>query len=329
MKATLTRLFSHAVLTREEAFQWFLNVSRYPPAQIAAFLAVYQMRPVTVPELTGFRDAMRELCIRVDLSEFNSIDVCGTGGDGKNTFNISTAAAFVVAGADVRVAKHGNVAVSSICGSSNVLEALGVRFANDRDALLRALERAGICYLHAPLFHPAMKHVAPVRRELGVRTFFNILGPLANPCSPAAQLIGVHSLELARLYAYMHQSEAQSFVIVHSLDGYDEVSLTASFKYITRTGERFARPSDLGLPAVMPSDLAGGQDAAESAELLVKILSGNGSPAQRSVVVANAALAIHAAKPAVSLRDCVSEADESLSSGRAYRALNVLREMGA
>lgn len=329
MRTVLTHLFSHGTLTREEACRVLTHVASYPPAQVAALLTVFQMRPMTVDELLGFRDAMMHLCLTVDLSEFDPMDVCGTGGDGKATFNISTAAAFVVAGAGVRVAKHGNVGVSSVCGSSNVLEFLGIRFTQDRDTLRRALDQAGICYLHAPLFHPAMKSIAGIRRELGLKTFFNMLGPLVNPAKPKKQLIGVYSLELARLYAYVHQRTDRSFVIVHSLDGYDEVSLTGTCKYITREGEFLATPADFGMAPVTSSDISGGIDVAHSAEILLKLLSGTESSARQQVVVANAALALHAARPTESLTDCVAAASESLQSGRALRALNVLREMGA
>lgn len=329
MREMLTRLFSHATLSRDDARRLLIAVAsgNYPAAQVAALLAVYHMRPLTVDELTGFRDAMIELCVAVDLSEFNPVDLCGTGGDGKDTFNISTLAAFVTAGAGVRVAKHGNYGVSSVCGSSNVLECLGVRFTNDRDRLRRVLDKAGICYLHAPLFHPAMKSVAPIRRELGIKTFFNILGPLVNPASPPVQMIGVYSLELARLYAYVHQQSDRSFVIVHSLDGYDEISLTGPFRCITRTGEQTVRPADLSLPAVSPSDLAGGRSVDESAELFVKLLSGRGSPAPTAVVLANAAVAIHAARPAQSMTEGLAEARESLESGRAFKAFTTLRDL--
>lgn len=329
MREMLTQLFSHATLSHDDARRLLIAVAsgNYPSAQVAALLTVYHMRPLTVDELTGFRDAMIELCVSVDLSEFNPMDLCGTGGDGKETFNISTLAAFVAAGAGVRVSKHGNYGVSSVCGSSNVLERLGVRFTNDCDRLRRALDRAGICYLHAPLFHPAMKSVAPIRRELGTKTFFNILGPLVNPASPSVQMIGVYSLELARLYTYVHQQSDKSFVIVHSLDGYDEISLTGPFRTITRAGEHTAYPADLSLPAVSPSDLAGGRNVDESAEIFVRLLSGRGSPAQTAVVLANAAVAIYAARPAQSMTDCVATARESLASGRAFKAFTTLRDL--
>jgi anthranilate phosphoribosyltransferase len=328
MRAILDRLFTHAVLSRQEAYRLLINIASAPLSQVAALMTVYRMRPVSADELMGFRDAMIELCLVIDLSEFVPIDLCGTGGDGKETFNISTLASFVVAGAGIKVAKHGNYGVSSLCGSSNVLEYLGVRFTGDRDRLRRMMDRAGICYLHAPLFHPAMKTVAPVRRELGIKTFFNILGPLVNPASPAAQAIGVYNLELARLYGYVHQQSDRPFVILHSLDGYDEVSLTGPFKAITRSGENVIQPDELALPMVAPSDLSAGKDVPETAEIFMRILSRRGTPAQNAVVIANAAMAISVARPTMPMADCVAGARDSLLSGRALNAFTVFRELG-
>src|SRR6188768_877068 len=228
MKNILNRLINHEILSKEEAKEVLVNISSgsYNPSQISAFLTVYMMRSISIAELAGFREALLELCIRVDLSDYNTIDLCGTGGDAKNTFNISTLSSFVVAGAGIKVAKHGNYGVSSISGSSNVMENLGVKFSNDENFLKRCISEANIAILHAPLFHPAMKNVGPVRKELGVKTFFNMLGPMVNPSFPKNQIVGVFSLELARQYGYLYQNTDKDFVILHSLDGYDEVSLT-------------------------------------------------------------------------------------------------------
>ncbi len=323
MREILEHLFSHHTLSREEACHVLKQMAaqQYNGSQMAAFLAVFRMRSITVDELEGFRDAMLELCRTLDFSAYDSIDLCGTGGDGKDTFNISTLSAFVVAGSGVRVTKHGNNGVSSICGSSNVLQHLGVQFTNDESLLRRQIEEAGICYLHAPLFHPAMKHIAPVRRELRTRTFFNMLGPLVNPASPKSQLIGVFSLELARLYGYLLQRKTIQYKVVHTLDGYDEVSLTGPFKMVSRAGEELLRPSDLGLQAVRAEEIHGGDDIASAAAIFMRILEGQGTEAQTRVVIANAGLAIHCARPHLSFSDAFAAARESLDSGKAKQAL--------
>jgi anthranilate phosphoribosyltransferase len=249
MKQILLKLTAHQFLEREEACDVLIRIARseYNQSEVSAFLTVFMMRSITVDELAGFRDALLELCLHTDLSDFNTIDLCGTGGDGKNTFNISTLASFVVAGAGEKVAKHGNYGVSSNCGSSNVMEFYGYEFTNDRDTLLKQLENAGICFLHAPLFHPAMKAVAPIRRELGLKTFFNMLGPMVNPSFPKNQLTGVFNLETARLYNYIYQRTDKNYSIVYSLDGYDEISLTSAFKIISNHEEQLLFPKILGL----------------------------------------------------------------------------------
>lgn len=328
MKETLEYLFSNRTLTRSEATNALtaLAEGKLSPAGAAAFLAVYRMRSVTAEELKGFRDAMLAACTAIDLSAYDPVDLCGTGGDGKETFNISTLAAFVVAGAGYKVAKHGNYGVSSVCGSSNLLEKLGVGFTSDRSAIERRIERAGICFLHAPLFHPAMKNIAPVRRDLGVRTFFNILGPLVSPARPRRQLVGVPNLELFRLYGYVLQDDASEYRIVTSLDGYDEVSLTGRFKISAPGFERLMDPSDLGLAPVEAEKLAGGGSIEEAARIFDRVLDGEGSPEQTRCVCANAALAIHCAAPASSLSECFEKALESLMSKRARAALKALLE---
>jgi anthranilate phosphoribosyltransferase len=328
MKIILNRLINHEQLSKEEAKNVLVNISNgsYNPSQIAAFLTVYMMRSVSIEELDGFREALLEFCVRVDLSAYNTIDLCGTGGDGKDTFNISTLASFVAAGAGIKVAKHGNYGVSSISGSSNVMEKLGVKFSNDNDFLEKCIDQAGICILHAPLFHPAMKNVGPIRKELGVRTFFNMLGPMINPSFPKNQMVGVYNLELARKYAYLYQSTDINFTILHSLDGYDEVSLTCPTKNITKSMEGVLKPEDFGVRQLLQSEIEGGKTIEESAAMFMNILSGQGNEAQNNVVCANAAMAIATVNGSSPL-ESFQLAKESLLSGKGLVALNKLQEL--
>lgn len=326
MKDTLNRLFLHQQLTKTEAKSLLTEIAqgKHNPAQTAAFMSVFLLRSITLEELEGFREAMLDLCIAIDLQEFDPIDVCGTGGDGKDTFNISTLSTFVAAGAGIKVAKHGNYAISSASGSSNVLEYLGYTFTNDLDKIKKSMELSGVCFLHAPLFHPAMKNVGPIRRELGVKTFFNILGPMVNPAFPKKQLVGVYSLELARLYSYLYQKLDKRFIILHSLDGYDEISLTGSFKIYTDQGEKLLEPFDINRTRLDAKDLVGGKTTEEAGKLFVKIIDGDGTIAQNEVVIANAGMAIHCAKPELTLADSMEMANESLVSGKAKEALKKL-----
>ncbi|MES2574380.1 MAG: anthranilate phosphoribosyltransferase [Bacteroidota bacterium] len=328
MKNILNRLINHELLSKEEAKNVLVNISNssYNPSQISAFLTVYMMRSISIDELAGFREALLELCIRVDLSAYNAIDLCGTGGDGKDTFNISTLASFVSAGAGIKVAKHGNYGVSSISGSSNVMEKLGVKFSNDSDFLEKCIDQAGICILHAPLFHPAMKNVGPIRKELGVRTFFNMLGPMINPSFPKNQLVGVFNLELARMYAYLYQNTDINFTILHSLDGYDEVSLTCPTKTITKSLEGVIKPEDFGVRTLLQNEIEGGKTIEESAEMFMNIISGKGTEAQNNVVCANAAMAIATVNGSSPL-ESFQLAKESLLSGKGLLALNKLQEL--
>ena len=331
MKELLTHLFEHHTLSRSEAKQALQDIAagdKFPNSQVAAFLTVFNMRSITVEELAGFREAMLELCRAVDLSEFDPIDLCGTGGDGKDTFNVSTAASFLTAGAGVKVTKHGNYGVSSVSGSSNMIEYFGYSFTNDAEALRRSLDQFNICFIHAPLFHPAMKHVAPIRRELKLKTFFNMLGPMVNPAFPKRQLVGVFSLELARLYGYIYQQTDKAFTIVHSLDGYDEVSLTGPAKIIQRGGERVITPEELGLQIHAPEELFGGNSVEEAANIFERVLKNEGTPAQTEVVCANAGLAIQCARPDLSFVDAVATARESLESGKAYTTFKNFIEQG-
>lgn len=328
MKNIINRLINHEILTKEEAKNVLVNISNgsYNPSQISAFMTVYMMRSISIDELAGFREALLDLCVRVDLSAYNTIDLVGTGGDGKDTFNISTLASFITAGAGVKVAKHGNYGVSSISGSSNVMEKLGVKFSNAPDFIQKSIEEAGITILHAPLFHPAMKNVGPIRKELAVKTFFNVLGPLVNPSFPNNQLLGVFNLELARMYGYLYQDTDTNYTILHSLDGYDEVSLTGATKIITSTKEGMLHPSDFGVNTLKQIEIEGGKTIDESADMFYNIISGKGTQAQNHVVCANAALAI-ATVNGSSLLDSFELATESLLSGKGLKALNKLQEL--
>ncbi len=325
LKDTLNRLFDYQTLSHDEASEVLINITKdvYNKSEIVAFLSVFMMRPVTVDELSGFRDALLQLRNPVDLSEFNTIDMCGTGGDGKNTFNISTLSSFVVAGAGYKVAKHGNYGVSSGCGSSNVMEAMGFKFTTDNDLLKKQVDKAGICFLHAPLFNPAMKAVAPIRKELGVRTFFNMLGPLINPAVINNQLVGVFSLELARLYNYILQSNDINFAILHSIDGYDEISLTSKFKRISQKGEAILSPEDIGFRTIHPDEIQGGETISDAVKIFTDVIEGRGTEAQNSVVFANAAAGIQCIS-GLSMEESIEKAKDSLLSGKALKVCKTL-----
>ncbi|MBD1392265.1 anthranilate phosphoribosyltransferase [Mucilaginibacter glaciei] len=326
MKQILNHLFEHKTFTREQSKEILKNIAigKYNNSQMAAFMTAYCMRSITVNELEGFRDAMLELCLPIDLQSGETIDLCGTGGDGKDTFNISTLASFVVAGAGYKVAKHGNYGVSSGCGSSNVMEYLGYVFTNNADALKRSMDSANICFLHAPLFHPAMKTVAPIRRELGVKTFFNMLGPLVNPAKPQNQLVGVFNLELARVYAYLYQKSGIKYTILNALDGYDEISLTCDFKTFSADGEKVNSIEALGFTKLNENEITGGHTVSDSADIFMKVLNDEATTAQSSVVLSNAAMAIKTINPAKSFADCYYEAEESLINKMALKSFKTL-----
>jgi anthranilate phosphoribosyltransferase len=325
MKEILNELIDHRSLTKDTAKKVLVDLTsgKFNLSQTAAFMTVYMMRSITVDELQGFRDAMLEQCLRVDFDR-PVIDVCGTGGDGKNTFNLSTLSAFVVAAAGQPVAKHGNYGVSSACGSSNVMEHFGYKFTNDMDALKTTLDRTNICFMHAPLFHPAMKNVAPIRKDLGVKTFFNMLGPMVNPAFPTRQLVGVFSLELARQYGYLYQNTSKDFVILHSIDGFDEVSLTGPFKIFDNSGEKMLQPADLDLPDLKYEDIRGGHTVEESARIFLDVLEGKGTAAQNNAVIANAAMALYAANQKAGIKSAVASARETLQSGKAHATFRKL-----
>jgi anthranilate phosphoribosyltransferase len=326
MKKILQILFEHKVLDRATAKEVLVNIGKgvYNEHEVTAFMTVYLMRSITIEELQGFRDALLELCIPVDLNGYDAIDIVGTGGDGKNTFNISTLSCFIVAGAGQKVAKHGNYGASSISGASNVMEQVGYKFKNQNDKLKKEIDQANICFLHAPMFHPALKTVGPIRKNLGIRTFFNMLGPMVNPASPKFQLVGVFSLEMARIYNYLLQQTESSFTIIHSLDGYDEISLTNDTKVINNAGEKIMTPEQLGKRTVEAPDILGGSSVEEAAKIFMKILNGEGSWAQNAVVLANAAMALHCTNNYKDFDDAYYAAVESLESGKAREALNKL-----
>ena len=328
MKLLLNRLTNHESLSSDEAMQVLFNISKgmYNQSQIESFLTVFMMRSFTLEELKGFRDALLELCIPIDLKDFNAIDLCGTGGDGKDTFNISTVSSFVAAGAGIKVAKHGNYGVSSACGSSNVMEYLGVKFSSEESFLKRCIDKTGICILHAPLFHPAMKNVAPIRRELGVKTFFNMLGPMVNPSFPKNQMVGVFNLELLRLYGYLYQNSDKNYSIVYDLNGYDEISLTGNTKIISNKSERTVSAEDLGVLQIKQEAIFGGKTVEDSAKIFISIIEGKGTEAQNNVVCANAGLAIATTKQ-ISHKEGFELAKESLISGKAKASLYKLVEL--
>ncbi|MET4142276.1 anthranilate phosphoribosyltransferase [Pedobacter sp. UYP1] len=326
MKKILNHLFENKSFSREEAQRILIAIAsgEFNTSQIAAFITAFGMRNITVAELQGFRDAMLDLCVKVDLSNYELVDLCGTGGDGKDTFNISTLASFVVAGAGYKVAKHGNYGVSSGCGSSNVMEYLGYTFTADQEELKRSLDRAGICFIHAPLFNPAMKIVAPIRKDLGVKTFFNMLGPMVNPAQPKNQIVGVFSLELARLYAYLYQDTDKNYTIIHAVDGFDEVSLTCDFKTFSKNGEALVKVSDLGFEEFDVHEIVGGDTIKSSAHIFTSVLQGTGTDPQNNVVLCNAAIAIQTIKPEQSFADCFYEAESSLVGGMALKSFQNL-----
>ena len=326
MKKILQHLFEHKTLSQQQAKEVMLNIAKgvYNDTEITAFITVFLMRSITIEELQGFRDGLLELAVPVNLNGYDVIDIVGTGGDGKNTFNISTLACFIVAGAGKKVAKHGNYGATSVSGASNVMEFLGYKFKNHSDALKKEIEETNFCFLHAPLFHPALKAVAQIRKNIGFRTFFNMLGPMVNPANPQYQLVGVYNLEMARIYNYLLQQTGKPFTIIHGLDGYDEISLTNDTKVITQNGERVLSAEELGKRVVYASDITGGSSVEEAAKTFLKILKGEGTWAQNAVVLANAAMALQCTGGYIKYDDAYNTAVESLESGNAYRQLEKL-----
>lgn len=329
MNHILNRLFEHQSLTREEAASVMRNIAegKYNESQIAAFISVYLMRSIELDEVIGFRDSLLEMAIPLDLSEYDVLDIVGTGGDGKNTFNISTAACFAVAGAGYEVVKHGNYGATSVSGSSNVLEFYGTKFTTDESRIKKSLDASRFAYLHAPLFNPAMKNVAPVRKNLGVRTFFNVLGPLISPAKPNYQCLGVYSLKMMRLYNYIYQNLGCQYSIVHSMDGYDEISLTDKAKVMNNAGEFIFTPEEMGFKTIQQKDLWGGETVEEAAGIFMNVLENKATDAQLNAVVANAAFAIQTRCPMKSLSDCREEAFDSIQNGRAADAFKKFLEV--
>ena len=329
MKKILEKLFDHNYLEYEESKKVLKEISskKYNNSQVASFLTVFKMRNPSVQEIEGFRDALLDLCVKINLSsDFETIDLCGTGGDGKNTFNISTISSFVVAGAGYKVTKHGNYGVSSSCGSSDVLQQLGIKLSNDDGYLKKCLDKGNFCYLHAPLFHPAMKNVAGVRKELEFKTFFNILGPLVNPLQPKNQLCGVYNLEISRLYGYVFENSKKNYSILYSLDGYDEISLTSDFMKISRNDSTINSPDYFGFNKINPDEIKGGESIEDSASIFTKILENKATKSQTDVVLANSAIAIQTITNKT-IDECLSIAKQSIDSGSALNCLKKIQSL--
>ena len=328
MKNLLKDLYNHKIMSKEESKAALISLTdgSANSSQISSFLTVFLLRDITSEELDGFREAMIELSIDVDIDGDELIDLCGTGGDGKDTFNISTISSFVVAGSGIKVAKHGNYGVSSSCGSSNIISHLGHEFSNDISSLKYSLDKSNICFLHAPLFHPSLKNISPVRIELGVKTFFNMLGPMVNPIQPKSQLVGVFNSNIFRLYSHIYSKTNKSYCIVHSIDGYDEVSLTGSFKLFSNNQDLMLEPKDLGFNLIDSVKLSGGKNIKESSKIFLDILKNKGTSEQVDAVLANSGLAIYCAKKLNSIKDGIEIARESLESGKAYNCLKLFIE---
>jgi anthranilate phosphoribosyltransferase len=329
MKTILSNLYQHKTLSQEESKRILIEIGngKFNESEIASFLTVFNMRSITINELMGFREGLLELCTKLNLSEFDPMDLCGTGGDGKNTFNISTITSFVVAGAGVSVAKHGNYGVSSISGSSNVLEHLGIQFTTEETKLKEQLKEANICFIHAPLFNPAMKRIGTIRKALGLKTFFNMLGPLVNPSQPKVQMVGVFNQELARIYNYIFQKENVRYSILHSFDGYDEITLTDNCKLITNQGEHILKPADFGFNRISKNSLDGGKTIEDAANLFIKLLDGKGSEEQNAVILANSAMALKTKMPELDLQSAIAIAQDSLFEQKAKKAFTILKEV--
>ena len=328
MKNLLKDLYNHKIMNKDEAKNALILLTNGTAnaSQISSFLTVFLMRDITSEELDGFREAMIELSININIDGSELIDLCGTGGDGKDTFNISTVSSFVVAGAGIKVAKHGNYGVSSSCGSSNIISHLGHKFSNDVDTLRYSLEKSNICFLHAPLFHPSLKNISPIRGELGVKTFFNMLGPMVNPIQPKNQLVGVFNSNIFRLYSHIYSKSDKNYCIVHSIDGYDEISLTSPFKLFSNHSDIMLEPKDLNFDNIEPLSLSGGKNIDESLKIFLNVLKNKGKKEQMDSVLANSGLAIYCAKKLSSINEGVELARESLESGKAYNCLKLFIE---
>lgn len=325
MKELLERLHAGEYMNESEARDTLIKIAaaEFSDAETASFLTVFRMRALKLEELEGFREAMMQLAIKLDFSEFNTLDLCGTGGDGKNTFNISTLSSFIVAGAGQKVAKHGNYGVSSVSGSSDMLEFFGYKFTNDETELKKQLHKLGICILHAPLFHPAMKNVAPVRKALKLKTIFNILGPLVNPSEPGSRLTGVYNEQTLDLYGQLLEKSDEKFCIVFSKDGYDEISLTSDFIIYDNKGKRQKKPDEIGRKKYPQASLHGGKTVKEAADIFKNILEGKGTEAQNSVVLSNSAFALKTAQQ-ISYQQALEKAERSLFDKKALEVFTKL-----
>ena len=331
MKKILTRLVNGEILKREETRDVLVNITKqvHPAEQITAFIMGLQMRGISVDELLGLRDGILETGTPVNLEPYKAIDIVGTGGDGKNTFNISTCSCFVVAGAGYKVAKHGNYAASSVSGASNVIEGHGVKFTADNDKLKKSIDECNIVYLHAQLFAHAMKFVGPTRKALQIPTCFNLLGPLVNPSRPAYQSLGVANLDQMRLYQNVYQKLGIGYTIVNSLDGYDEISLTGEFKITSNSEEKVYSPSIVGLPVAKPEEIYGGSTKEEAMKIFDNVLQNKATESQKNVVIANSAFAIQTIEQQKSISECIEIAKESIESGRAYNTLKKFVELNS
>lgn len=326
MKEILQYLFNHYTLSKSQAKAIMIEIAqnKFNATEVTAFISIFLMRNITLQELEGFREALLQMAVPVALDSNDAIDIVGTGGDGKNTINISTLASFVVAGAGQKVTKHGNYGASTVTGASNLLEELGYQFKNNSEELNEDLQKANICFLHAPYFHPALKSVVALRKSLGLRTFFNLLGPLVNPAKPQYSMIGVYNLEIARIYQYLLQKDEKDFILVHGMDGYDEISLTQDSKIITKSGEKIYSPEELGFSTITPESIEAGYSTRETAKIFMAILQGKGTEQQNSVVLANAAIALYHTNKFGTYEDCLLMAKESLLSGKALNCLELL-----
>ena len=331
MKQYLELLIEGHELSRNDTYNIMLNITRekYSVQEISALLMGIQMRGVSVDELLGFRDGLLDTGKSIDLSNYNTLDIVGTGGDGKNTFNISTCSAFVIAGAGYKVSKHGNGASTSVSGASNVLEGHGVKFSSDPDIHRRSLDEAGICYFHAPLFAYGMKFVGPSRKALRVPTCFNLLGPLVNPGRPKNSLHGTATQTQMRLYTSIHQKLGDNYGVITSYDGYDEISLTSGFKIATNHFEKVYTPKEMGLNYVYSEDIYGGRNASDALQIFDNVLENRCSNAQKEVILANAACGISVMDRNIGMEDSISIARESLESGRAMQCFKKFVEINS
>jgi anthranilate phosphoribosyltransferase len=319
MKTTFDLLSRGHSLSETEAYQLFQSIYKQElnATQIAAMMAFYIARVITVNELMGFRKALLDVCIPIKLDK-QAIDVCGTGGDQKDTFNISTLSALVLSASGIPVAKHGNYGSSSVSGSSDILNYLGYKFKTTSSNLNQELNTHNICFIHAPLFHPALKTVSVQRKELGVKTFFNMLGPLVNPANICFRYIGVYGLDIARIYNYILQQDSTKYCLIHSIDGYDEVSLTSSFKYITENTEKTIQPETLGFTRLSENDIFGGKTINDAANIFLNVLKNKCTQAQKNVVIINSALAMNGYNEKKSIEECISICKESIESKKVY-----------